>query len=282
MLRPAMQSAPRAGWTARLDTAFAAHDGRTVPLRRAHEGPLRLQRLLYPEGANVCHAIVVHPPGGVASGDELDITVVAERGAHTLLTTPGATKWYRSAGAIACQHVRLTARSGAAIEWLPQESIVFDGATASWTINAEADEGATIIGFDIVMLGRAARGEKFARGELSMRTRLSRGGAPAFVEQWRLAGGDPRLSGPQGLGFAPCFGTLWVIGDTERLTVALEPTRETLSGEAAATLLPSGVLLVRVLGAGPEAVRRTLEAAWCALRPLVLGIGAHRPRIWNT
>jgi len=272
-----------ATWSARLDVAFAARDGRTVPLRRAHSGPLRLQRLLYPEGANVCHAIVVHPPGGVVGGDALDIAVEAERGAHALLTTPGAAKWYRSANRTASQHVRLAARSGAAIEWLPQESIVFDGASASWTVDAEVDDDATIVGLDVVMLGRAARGERFARGEVRVRTRLWRAGAPAFVEQWRLAGGDPRLSGPQGLASAPCFGTLWALADPRRLERAVEPVRTALTDlDAAATLLPAGVLLVRAVGSGPEPVRQRLEAAWAALRPLVLGIEANRPRIWNT
>lgn len=279
-----MPSTTPAGWSARLDAAFARRGGRTVPLRRSHQGPLRLQRMLYPEGAPVCHAIVVHPPGGVAGGDQLDITVDAERDAHALLTTPGAAKWYRSSGATARQSIRLSARSRAVIEWLPQETIVFDGAAAAWTLDAEVDQSATIVGCDVIMLGRAARGEKFERGELKVCTRLHRAGAPAFVEQWRLVGGDRRLDGPQGLGGEPCFGTLWAIADPQRLEPVVAPVREALTRaeRAATTLLPAGALIVRALGAGPEAVRRSLEAAWAALRPRVLGLEASRPRIWNT
>ncbi len=280
-----MPSTTSTGWSARLDAVFARRSERTVPLRRSHEGPLRWQRMLYPEGAPVCHAIVVHPPGGVAGGDELDIAVAAERDAHALLTTPGAAKWYRSTGATARQSIRLAARSGAAIEWLPQETIVFDGAAATWTLDAEVDHSAAIVGCDVVMLGRAARGEKFARGALHVCTQLRRGGALAFVEQWRLVGGDRRLDAPQGLGGEPCFGTLWALADPQRLEPALAPVRAALATgaeRAAATLLPAGALIVRALGPGPEAVRRALEAAWAALRPPVLGVAARRPRIWST
>lgn len=279
-----VMAAPAAtGWRARLDASFVARGPRTVPARRAHEGPLRLQRMLYPEGERVCHAIVVHPPGGVAGGDALDIAIAAQRGAHVLLTTPGAAKWYRSGGATACQRVRLDARDSAIIEWLPQESIVFDRAQARWTVAASAAGDAAIVGLDVVMLGRAARGERFAHGEIAMQARFARADRPAFVEQWRLAGDDARLTGPQGLGCAPCFGTLWALADPARLGPVLDAVRDALDGDGtAATLLPTGVLLVRAVGEGPEAVRRTLERAWSALRPRVLGVPASRPRIWST
>src|SRR5688572_4564324 len=121
---------PNASWRARLALRFARRGDRTVLVSREHEGPLVVQKTFHPEGDRCCHAVVVHPPGGIAGGDALTIAVRAEEGAHALLTTPGATKWYRSAGPWAASHVDIDASAGSIVEWLPQEAIVFDGALA--------------------------------------------------------------------------------------------------------------------------------------------------------
>src|SRR5207244_7905018 len=119
-----------ASWKASLSLSFARDENRSVLARRSHEGPLVVQKPLYPEGDAVCHAIVVHPPGGIAGGDELALDIRAAADAHALLTTPGASKWYRSAGPWARQHVRIEAAAGSIVEWLPQETILFDAALA--------------------------------------------------------------------------------------------------------------------------------------------------------
>ena len=97
-------------WKARLSLGFACLDGRTVLSERDHDGPLVVQKLLYPEGGAVCHAIVVHPPGGIAGDDELTLQARTGEGAAALLTTPGAAKWYRSAGPRAKQSAAFDAR----------------------------------------------------------------------------------------------------------------------------------------------------------------------------
>src|SRR2546425_2822413 len=118
-----------ASWKARLSLSFARDENRCVLAKRSHEGPLVVQKPLYPEGADVCHAIVVHPPGGIAGGDELALDVRCERGSHAVLTTPGAGKWYRSTGAWARQSLRF--ELAGTLEWLPRETIVFSGALAT-------------------------------------------------------------------------------------------------------------------------------------------------------
>src|SRR5712664_2890683 len=110
-------------WRAQLHLRFARAGNKTVLLERTSDGPLVVQKPLYPEGEAVCHAIVVHPPGGIAGGDELDLRVSAATGSHALLTTPGAGKWYRSAGPLARQSLQFDV-SGT-LEWLPRETIVF-------------------------------------------------------------------------------------------------------------------------------------------------------------
>ena len=118
-----------AGWQATLELGFRADDERTWLARRRHSGPLLVQRSFYPEDARLCQMVIVHPPGGVAGGDELAIDIVAEERAGVQLTTPGAGKWYRGFGRHARQTVRIAVAAGAMCEWLPQESIIFDGAS---------------------------------------------------------------------------------------------------------------------------------------------------------
>src|SRR5438094_9519722 len=110
-----------ASWKARLSLSFARDGNRSVLAGRSHEGPLVVQKPLYPEGGAICHAIVVHPPGGIAGGDELALSATVGDGAAALLTTPGAAKWYRSAGPWAKQSVAFDVEG--TLEWLPQETI---------------------------------------------------------------------------------------------------------------------------------------------------------------
>src|SRR5882672_8293826 len=140
-------------WKAELRLRFAAEGGRTVLRERRSEGPLVVQKPLYPEGEAVCHAIVVHPPGGIAGGDELDLQVSAATGSHALLTTPGAGKWYRSAGPLARQSLHFDVAG--TLEWLPRETIVFDGAHASFECTVELRNDARYIGWEVLCLGRS-------------------------------------------------------------------------------------------------------------------------------
>src|SRR4029077_12089900 len=117
-------------WHAHLALGFARTDACTRLVRRTHEGPLVVQKPLYPEGGDVCQCIIVHPPGGIAGGDRVELHAVVEAGAHAQLTTPGATRWYRNAGPPEKQRIAFHVAEGASLEWLPQGTIVFDGAHA--------------------------------------------------------------------------------------------------------------------------------------------------------
>jgi len=158
-LRDAQPAA--AGWQAHLELGYAAREERTILAHRRHNGPLLVQKPFYPEGARVCHSTLVHPPGGIAGGDRLQIDVAADAGAHAVITTPGATKWYRSNGDVAEHRSDLRLASEARLEWLPQASIVFDAAQAKQTHRVSLQRNARYIGWDIVCYGRIARGERF-------------------------------------------------------------------------------------------------------------------------
>jgi urease accessory protein len=270
------------GWRATLDLAFARRDARTVLVRNRHVGPLRIQKPLYPEGEAVCHAIVLHPPAGIVGGDSLDIAVEVGEGAHALLTTPGAGKWYRSGGRPAAMTQTLHVADGAVCEWLPQESIVFDGAEGTLTTCVELASGASFIGAEMSCFGRTGSGERFTRGRFSTHTRISRNGRPLWLERGRVDGGGALLDSPVGLAGQPVTGTLWAIGPQvdEALRDACREI-EPLAGEGAVTLLP-GVIVARWLGPACEPGREWFARLWAELRPALAGREAATPRIWNT
>lgn len=271
-----------ASWRAELELGFERRGEATVLARRRHDGPLVVQKPLYPEGESVCHAIVVHPPGGIAGGDELGIAIGADAGAQALLTTPGAGKWYRSGGAQARQMVTMDIAEGATLEWLPQETIVFDGALASLGIEARLAGDAGYIGWDIVCLGRTGSGERFGRGECRFSASLLRDGRPLWLERGRIEGGGRLMRSPAGLADQPVFGTLAAaFPDVGRSHAEVCRAHAPEQGEGAVTLLP-GVLLARYLGASTEAAKNYFIALWRVLRPLLAGRAAVEPRIWGT
>ena len=266
-------------WHASLALDYRRQDERTV-LQRRHAGPLRVQKPLYPEGDAVCHTIVIHPPGGIAGGDELAIDVAVHAGAQALVTTPGAAKWYKANGRRAAQLIRL--RVEGALEWLPQEAIVFNDAEVDARITLEVAANAACIGWDIVALGRAASGETFDRGRFAQTIRLANEGELQWIERTRIAGGDALLASPIGLAGHAVFGCLWAVGPTWS-DVQIEALRARLPAEAAPiTRLAPRLLVARALGATTQAVRRALEAVWREVRPLALERAAVPPRIWAT
>ena len=267
-------------WCASLALDYRLVDGRTVVVRR-HSGPLQVQKPLYPEGEALCHTLLIHPPGGIAGGDALSIEVNIAPGAQALITTPGATRWYRANGRRASQ--RVTFRVEGSAEWLPQEAIVFDQADVCSEIDIDLADEATMLGWDIVVLGRAAAGETFAYGNFAQTIRLRQAGRLLWVERTRLAGGDALLDSPIGLAGNRVFGCLWAVGPA-CADAQIETLRECLPSDGLPiTRLGPRLLLARALGATSQTVRRALEAGWRALRPVVFhGRAAMAPRIWAT
>ena len=269
-------------WRAELRLAYQRRGARTVLAERAHRGPLVVQRPLYPEGETVCHTILVHPPAGIAGGDRLRLTLELGASAHVLLTTPGAGKWYRSAGARGELVQRIRVAEGGVCEFLPQESIVFDGALGTLATEVELAGSAVFIGAEMLCLGRTGAGERFTRGGLALRTRISRDGRPLWLERGVLEGGAALLDAAVGLDGAPVSATLLVAApacDAGLLEAwrAIEP----VAGRGAVTLLP-GLLVARWLGPACEPGRTWLARLWGAARPAVAGRAMQVPRIWNT
>ena len=150
-------------WHAHLQLDYALEAGRCV-LRHRHSGPLRILQSLYPEGDAICHNVLLHPPGGLVGGDTLDINATVGPGAHGLLTTPGATRFYRSAGELALQRTELTLMEGARLEWLPLEALCYDACQAENRLTMRLAPDAALLGWDVTALGLPGADLPFARG----------------------------------------------------------------------------------------------------------------------
>jgi urease accessory protein len=268
------------GWCASLNVGFEAGHERTLVSERRHSGPLRVQRPFYPEGFP-CHSYMLHPPGGIVGGDELAINVGVGSGAHALVTTPAANKFYRSAGPWAVQRQYLRVADGASLEWLPQEQIAFEAARADTLTAVDLAPGARFIGWEITCLGRPAAGEGFDQGCLRNRFELRRHGKPLLLERNRIDGGSPVLDAPWGLGGYRAMATLVAVGAAADDRDAL---REGLAGADSpeAVSLLDDVLVWRWLGPGAQEGLRRLERSWSLLRPRLLGRHPCPPRIWRT
>ena len=270
---------PESGWCAKLRLGFRKSPGKTLLADRFRQGPLAVQKALYPEG-ELCHVYLLHPPGGVAGGDTLDIAIGVAHDASALITTPGASKFYRSSGPWAHQYQTLKVIDGS-LEWLPQENILFPGANAGLSTSIQLSGHAKFIGWEIHCLGRPAVNERFDRGEAVFSFNLSRNDQPLLIERL-LVSGEKRLQGAAGLRGNPVFGTLCATLEEE---MPLQRIRQDIPArhrhEFGVTQM-DGLLVARYLGDSTERARYLFTETWRLLRPAVLSRPACNPRIWNT
>lgn len=268
-----------AAWQASLQLHFEREGETTRLTRRAHSGPLRVQKPLYPEGPGICHAIMIHPPGGIVGGDQLAIDADAGAAAHAFLTSPGAAKWYRANGKVSQQRVALAGGAGSAIEWMPQETIFYNEAQVRMVHEVDLAPDARYIGCEILCFGRSASGERFTRGQIAQQTSIRRGGKLLWWEQGVLRGGSAAIDSVFGLGGATVCATL--IGVGAPLTAALLAAIRAIDPQLAVTQIRT-VFCARLLCADSEHAKRVMTRVWQTLRPHLLECAAPVPRIWHT
>ncbi len=276
-------------WHAQLDLHYLnrPHNGtaRTVA-HHAHQGPLRILQSHYPEGQAVCHNTLVHPPGGLVGGDTLDITVRIDSGAHGLITTPGATRFYRSEGEPALQRTRVEMASGSRLEWLPLETIAYSGCLAENRLELDLAPEAECLAWDVTALGLPHANLPFEQGQLQQHVEVK----GAWLERGRLAAHHTRLlDSPLGLAGQRCTASLFFACGSplahQRRETALEVAQHTLHAHelrewAGVTAPNDQVVVVRVLGPQVEPVMQLLRQVWAGWRHALWDLPAEPPRIW--
>ena len=274
-------------WHAKLDLDYRVEGGRCVA-RHAHTGPLRILQSLYPEGDDICHNVLVHPPGGLVGGDTLDLNISVAAGAHGLVTTPGATRFYRSDGEHALQRSAITLDAGARMEWLPLEAIAFNGCLAENHLTLNLAPGAELLGWDVTALGLPAACKPFDTGYFCQHIEVP----GVWLERAQIKALDTLLmNSPLGLAGHRCMGTLFFVAgsklERQRRQGALDTAREVIAAHplcatAGATSPDGQVVVVRVLAPMVESAMALLKQVWLAWRKHFWELAASSPRIWST
>jgi len=260
-----------------LQLGFAQSRDKTLLVNRRHVGPLTVQRPFYPEGG-VCHVYILHPPGGIVGGDQLNLCINAGQHSHALITTPAAGKFYRSSGEQAGQTVSIKVAEGAALEWLPQKTIIYQGAQLRSAVNVELAVGARFIGWEILSLGRPACGERFDAGLADTSWQIYSGNQPLFLERLHL---DAKAFAARwGLqGFSAC-GTLFA---SPANSGSLDAVRQLIgNSQSCGVTLIDDLLVCRAVDDRSDRLRGFFEQVWALVRPDSVQRKACAPRIWAT
>jgi urease accessory protein len=272
-------------WHAKLDIRYAFENAKSVA-RYEHEGPLRILQSLYPEGPGICHNVVVHPPSGLVGGDILDITVNVGEGAHGLITTPGATRFYKSLGELSLQRTRVNLHANARLEWLPLEAIAYSGCQAENRLTLQLAPTAEMIGWDITALGLPHANLPFELGAFTQHIEMP----GIWLERGRIDAADDRLMTSQlGLAGHKCMASIFFATGSalsrEQKEQALDKARAVLNAyplklTAGATCPNDHVVVVRVLAPLVEPAIGLLKQVWAAWRQELWQIKSNAPRIW--
>jgi len=264
------------GWQAQLDLWFENRDGKTVLSKQRHVGPLIVQRPFYPE-TDACHVYVVHPPGGVVAGDELLITAQVRPGAHALITTPAAGKFYRSGGPTARLIQEFTVQGGC-LEWLPQENIYYPEALAEVGTRVQLSRNARFVGWEISCFGLTTRGEDFRAGELRQSLEFQVDGEFVLCERQRV--NCDVIASRCGTAGNSAMGTLLAFpaGQPDLHAARAVELADVLLG----CTLVDGTLVCRAIASRADRLRHAFVSVWSAIRPLLVGCDAVPPRVWAT
>ena len=272
-------------WHARLQLDYSRENARTVA-RFEHNGPLRILQSLYPEGDAICHNVMVHPPGGLVGGDTLDITATVAPGAHGLLTTPGATRFYRSTGPLALQRTRLSVAEGGRLEWLPLEALCYNACNAENHLTLNLAPGAECMGWDVTALGLPHANQPFETGRFVQHLEVP----GLWLERGAINAADHRLmQSPLGLAGHRCVASLFFAAgtplDRTRRDAALDAARavmdvHALKATAGATSPNAQMVVLRVLAPQVEPAMKLLKAVRVAWREVLWGLEGEAPRIW--
>jgi urease accessory protein len=275
----AKSSPAKQGWHASLELEIVKANGKSVVGKSRQNGPLTIQSPFYPEDG-VCHLYLLHPPAGIVGGDVLELSVSARQQSSVLLTTPGATKFYKTNSEIARQDQCVRISDGSSLELLPQETIYYPEANASLSTTVYLEGGGQYFGWELHCFGLPARGD-------DLRTGTARVGLSVYRDNILLLR-DCSVVSEKKKNFqaafmrnCPVYGSFIMTGGSEKL---LETLRSKVLGDihlCGATLVDD-LIILRYLGSSVLQAKELFLKAWKLARPLVLGKPPVPPRIWQT
>lgn len=281
-----MSAIPRRQWQASLMLGFASRGEKTALVQNAHKGPLRVLKPFYPEG-DVCHTYLLHPPGGLVLGDELNIDISVAAGAHALITTPSAGKVYSTDNASEpqFQKVALEVKGDGCLEWLPQETLIFDGANARLLLDAKIDIDSKLAVWDVVCFGRPASQLAFLTGSALQHIRIEQAGKPLLIERNWIEAGSKLQRSLWGMAGCDTLGTFIITLEAPRQT--RQQWQDQLNdafgvGHQFAITQKGGLMIARYLGPSASVCRQGFESLWQIIRPIFNNRPACAPRIWAT
>ncbi len=276
-------------WFAQLDLGFKLEQNRTILAHRKHSGPVRVQKMLWPEKTGVCHAIIVHPPAGIAGGDHLTFNIQVDDHGHAVVTTPGAGKWYKTNLKKAFQHIDIQVKDHAIFEWLPQETMLFNGALAHSDTQIHLAETASFIGWDMLVLGRQARYEQFSQGLYQNQFKLMRNNKLLVADTLRFEGNDRFLKSCLGMNGCAVMASFWgVAPESHREISKLEQQFDVIRDLMMRMKVPvtltllDDVVSARYLGNDARQCHDAFAAIRAKLRRYWFDLDEEFPRIWRT
>ena len=285
--------APYPGWQGHLQLTYRYHRAKTQAIQHQGTAPLKVQRSFYPEAETICHNTILHTAGGIVGGDRLKIDIDLQPQSRAVITTAAAGKIYGTNGTLASEQIVQNIGDNACLEWLPQETIIFDRAIFDRYLRVNLAPTASWLGWEINRFGRTARGERFTSGSWRSATEVYQQGIPVWIDRQILAGnGDEAIDSPHSLAGHPIVGTLaWIGGGDSRATVTFHAlsnnlvieTRSLFGGAPTSigvTRLSTG-LLCRYRGNSTTEVRQWFTAVWHLLRHSLLHSPPLHLRVWQ-
>lgn len=271
---------PSSSWQGQLQLVYRRDSGGTQVQHCRTQAPLKVQRSFYPEGPEVCHSVILHTAGGIVGGDCLSLDIQMQPQSHAVVTTAAAHKIYRSNGLEAQQEIDIRVAAGAVLEWLPQETIVFNQALYRQKLRVDLEPGASWLGWEITRLGRSARGEIFEAGNWRSQTEIWQQGRPLWIDRQWLPGDPSIWNSPHGLAGCPVVGSFAWVG--QGVTAALIAEARTVGdpGTLGVTRLQQG-LLCRYRGHSSAEARQWFTQIWNLVRLAACARPACPPRVWQ-
>lgn len=284
-------------WQASLSLAFAHSNFGTQLTKARRSGPLSVQKAFYPEGRNTAHCYLLHPPAGIVSGDELDITITAEKAAHALITTPGANRFYRAREDLSIgttkqlQTTSCVLYEKAILENLPLETIVYPGADGYNTVDVHLCNSSVYLGWDISCLGLPSSEQPFTHGQYTQLNRIFIDKQMQYHDRICISDQNQLLHAQAGLAYNTVFGTFTAycpeqqLNKPERIELVEQMREKIISLDAEKRISITdlrGLIVIRYLGSHAEHCKSLFIELWQLIRPAYIGIPGVAPRIWHT